>query len=57
MQHKPLRDLLSGYDTYINAYAALLQSGQFPPSLEDDMYRLLKLAHNSEGGSVEAVVS
>ena len=45
MQHKPFRqmgDLLSGYDTYIDAYAAFLQSGQIPPSLEDDMYRLLQ---------------
>ena len=60
MQHKPfchMDDLLSGYDTYIDAYAAFLQSGQIPPSLEDDMYRLLQLLDNSEGGSEETEVS
>ena len=41
MQHKPFRqmdDLLSGYNNYIDAYAAFLQSGQIPSCLEDDMY-------------------
>ena len=54
MQHKYFRhidDLLSGYDTYIDAYAAFLQSGQIPPSLEDDMYRLLQHINNNEDDS------
>ena len=44
MQHKCFRhinDLLSGYDSYIDAYAAFLWSGHIPPCLEDDMYRRL----------------
>ena len=44
-------DLLSGYDTHINAYAAFLQSGQIPPSLEDDMYHLLRLLNSNEDDS------
>ena len=60
MQHKPFRqmdDLLSGYDTYIDAYAAFLQSGQIPPSLEDDMYRLLQLLHGNDDANEDAEVS
>ena len=51
MQHKPFRqmnDLLTGYDTYIDAYAAFLQSGQLPSCLEDDMYRLLRLLQDND---------
>ena len=43
MLHQPFRhitDLLAGCETYAAAYAALLQSGNVPMSLEDDMYRL-----------------
>ena len=45
MQHKSFRqieDLLSGYNNYVDAYAAFLQSGLIPSSLEDDMYGLLQ---------------
>ena len=60
MQHKPFRqmdDLLSGYDSYSNDYAAFLQSGQIPPCLEDDMYRLLQHLHTNEDESEETEVS
>ena len=45
MQHQPFRqmdDLLSGYDNYIDAYAAFLQSGHIPPCLEDDFFSSLR---------------
>ena len=47
MQHKCFRqldDLLAGHDTYMEAYAAFLQSGHVPRCLEDDIYRLQQLA-------------
>ena len=59
MQHKPFRqmdDLLSGYDTYIDVYAAFLQSGQIPPSLEDDMYRLLQHLQENDDTNEDAEV-
>ena len=43
MMYKPFRrqeELLAGSDTYTAAYAIFLQSGNIPPSLEDDIYRL-----------------
>ena len=43
MQHKPflqLSDLLGEFETHVAAYAAFLQSGNVPPSLHDDVYRL-----------------
>ena len=43
MQHKSFRavnDLLNGYTTFTDAYAAYLQSESVPPSLEDDIQRL-----------------
>ena len=43
MLHKPFRqqeELLAGSDTFEAAYASFLQSGNVPPSLEDDIYRL-----------------
>ena len=33
-------DLCTGYATFIDAYAAFLQSGSVPPSLEDDIHWL-----------------
>ena len=51
MQHQCFRqmdDLLSGYDNYIDAYAAFLQSGHIPPCLEDDMYRLMQHTQSTE---------
>ena len=50
MQHQPFRqidDLLSGYDNYIDSYAAFLQSGHIPPCLED-MYRLMQHTQSTE---------
>ena len=57
MQHKSFRllhNLLSGYDNYIDAYAAFLQSGQIPSCLEDDLYRLLQ---SNEEDSEDSQVS
>ena len=51
MQHQPflqMDDLPSGYDNYIDAYAAFLQSGHIPPCLEDDMHRLLQHSQSTE---------
>ena len=59
MQHKCFRlmdDLLSGYDSYIGAYAAFLRSGHIPPCLEDDMYRILQLSQTSEDDSDDTEV-
>ena len=39
-------DLLAGSESYIEAYAAFLQSGHIPPFLEDDVYQLLQ--HTSQ---------
>ena len=59
MRHKAFRqmdDLLTEYDTYIDAYAAFLQSGHIPSSLEDDMYRLLQLLHTTVEESEDSQV-
>ena len=43
MLHRPFRrmcTLLAGFDTYADAYADFLLSGNAPPSLEDDISRL-----------------
>ncbi len=43
MLHKPFRqqeELLGGCDSYVAAYAVFLQSGNLPPSLQDDIHRL-----------------
>jgi len=43
MLHIPFRllnELLGDHDTFTAAYAAFLQSGNIPPSLEDDIHRL-----------------
>ena len=60
MQHKPFRlidHLTSGYDNYIDAYAAFLQSGQIPSCLQDDMYRLLQLLQSNGDENEETEVS
>ena len=59
MQYKPFRqmdNLLSRCPTYIDAYAAFLQSGQIPLSLEDDMYCLLQLLQSNEDDSEDTEV-
>lgn len=53
MQHVPFRrqeDLMGAqHDTYAAAYAAFLQSGSVPPSLEDDISRLDQMnQHNTD---------
>ncbi len=43
MLHKPFRqqeELLGGCDSYAAAYAVFLQSGNLPPSLQNDIHRL-----------------
>ncbi len=43
MLHKPFRrqeELLADCDSYATAYAVFLQSGNIPPSLQDDIHRL-----------------
>lgn len=47
MQHKSFRqmsELLAGCETYAEAYAVFLQSGNVPPSLENDIFRLQQQA-------------
>ena len=54
MQHKcfhQMDNFLSGYDNYIDAYAAFLQSGHIPPCLVNDMYRLLQHSQSVENDS------
>ena len=48
MPFRQMVDLLSGFDNYIRAYAAFLQSSHIPPCLEDDMYHLQQLSQSSE---------
>ena len=60
MQHKPFRhmdDLLSGCNTYINAYAAFLQSCHIPSCLEDDMKSLLQLLQNTDEDNEDSQVT
>ena len=43
MKYKPFRDireLKTGFDTFAEAYADFLQSGNVPRSLEQDIFRL-----------------
>ena len=51
MQHKAFRhmsDLLAGHQTYAEAYAEFLQTGNIPISLEDDIFRLQQLQDSTE---------
>ena len=60
MQHKCFRhmdNLLSGYNNYIDAYAAFLQSGYIPPCLEDDMYHLSQLFQSTKDDTEDTEVS
>ena len=46
MQHKTFRqvsELLAGHETYAQAYTEFLQTGNIPPSLEEDIFRLQQL--------------
>ena len=50
MLHVPFRlqdELLGDNDTFTAAYATFLQSGNIPPSLEDDIHRLEQISQQS----------
>ena len=54
MKCKPFREineLKSGFDTFTEAYAEILQSGNVPRSLEQDIFRLQQ--HQSSSVAVE----
>ena len=55
MLHRPFRhcqELQAGFNTFTEAYADFLQSGNVPPSLEDDVHRLQQQQDDtSEPGS------
>ena len=57
MQHKGFRqisELSTAYQTYVEAYAALLQSESIPPSLMDDNFPLQQQAsEQSESANTE----
>ena len=60
MQHKSFRavdGLRTGYATFTDAYAAFLQSGSVPPSLEDDICQLQEYHNRSteEQDSAEVI--
>ena len=59
MLHQPFRqleDLLRGHDTYADAYAIYLQSGNVPLSLADDIHQL-ELAQSKGQQAVDEEVS
>ena len=59
MQHNNFRhmsELLAGHETFIEAYAAFLQSGTIPPSLEGDIFRLQQQT-NEQSDSADTEVS
>ena len=49
-----MSDLLAGCESYIDAYAAFLQSGCVPPCLQDDIHRLQQ--QHEEPSSTEVPV-
>ena len=50
-------DLLSGHQTYVEAYAAFLHTGNIPLSLEDDVYHLQQQAqHQSDENSTDVSI-
>ena len=55
MQHKSFRqfDDLVDSESYIDAYAAFLQSDGVPPCLEDDIHRLQQQQVSEETGHTE----
>ena len=55
MQHKSFRqfDDLADSETYVDAYAAFLQSGSVPPCLEDDIHRLQQQQVSEEPSHTE----
>lgn len=60
MLHTPFRveqELLDGHDTFIEAYAYYLQTGNIPPCHEDDIHRLAEQhSQNSDEVSDHAEV-
>ena len=58
MQHKPFRDfneLKAGHDSFTDAYADFLQSGNIPRSLEQDIFRLQQHHQPAEAEGDEEV--
>ena len=56
MQHKAFRhfsELLAGHNTYAEAYAEFLQTGNIPPTLEEDIFRLQQLEASQETTQIE----
>ena len=51
MQHKPfcqLSELLAQHETYAEAYTEFLQTGNIPPTLQEDIFRLQQLEASQE---------
>ena len=44
---RQVQELLGDHDTFAAAYAEFLQSGNIPPSLEDDIQRLEQSSQQS----------
>ncbi len=58
MQHKAFRqvsELLAGHETYADAYAEFLQTGNIPPSLEEDIFRLQQLQASQDTTDNEVI--
>ena len=54
---RKVTNLLSGHQTYVEAYAAFLHTGNIPLSLEDDVYRLHQQAQpQSDENSTEVSI-
>ena len=56
MLYKPFRrvdDLKADFDTYSEAYLSFLRSGNIPPSLEDDINRILQSDHQNQNDTQE----
>ena len=54
---RDITDLLSGHETFAAAYAAFLNSGNAPTSLEDDVYRLQQQQHHHQSDMDTSEVS
>ena len=60
MKHKSFRqvtDLLAGHETYAEAYAEFLQTGDILPSLEEDIFRLQQHQEQANADEVHVHLS
>ena len=60
MKHKSFRqvtNLLAGHETYAQAYAEFLQTGDIPPSLEEDIFRLQQYQEQANADEVHVHLS